>query len=249
MVSKPLPAATVLAPMSNLESAEYAAGQIRAAIIAGQFKPGDRLIEKQLTDQLNISRHPVREALRRLSREGLVEMRVNRGAIVAQLNVGAILEVYALRSALGRLALTALLNNPQRLAPAVLKQLETLATKALKLARQTDQAASIANDIAFQHTIVEASGLERCERYFDELTAEVHRFNNLSRIAYTDREGDAVNYVLALFEAIKSHDLDRAVHIWQTKFDRAAERFIAHVGAELSELDTPLAFAQPKDPA
>ncbi|WP_213881786.1 GntR family transcriptional regulator [Pseudomonas sp. dw_358] len=228
MVAKKNAAGAVLAPMSNLESAEHAADQIRAAIIAGQFQPGDRLIEKQLTDQLNLSRHPVREALRRLSREGLVEMRVNRGAIVAELDSNAILEVYAIRASLGKLALKALIDSPDRLTPAVLKALESLAKNALKLARQDDQAKTIANDLEFQSRIVQASGQERCTRYFDELTAEVQRFNNLSHITYTDREGDAINYVLALFEAIKARDLQRAESIWQLKFSRAADRFIAH---------------------
>lgn len=68
------------------------AEQIRAAIIHGEFKPGERLIEKQLTDQLNISRHPLREALRLLSREGLVEIRVNRGAIVCRTQLGGLRE-------------------------------------------------------------------------------------------------------------------------------------------------------------
>src|SRR5260370_25391338 len=79
-----------LAPMTNVESAEHAADQIRDAIITGRYKPGDRLVEKQLTDQLNISRHPVREALRRLSREGFVEVRINRGAVVAPLEASSI---------------------------------------------------------------------------------------------------------------------------------------------------------------
>jgi len=235
MVVKKNAVGAVLAPMSNLESAQHAADQIRAAIIQGQFRPGERLIEKQLTEQLNLSRHPVREALRRLSREGLVEMRVNRGAIVAELDPNAILEVYSIRSALGKLALNALITQPDRLSPGVLKSLETLAKNSLKLARQENQATTIANDMQFQSSIVQASGLERCARYFDELTAEVHRFNNLSRIAYTDREGDAIRYVLALFEAIKARDLQQAESIWQQKFSRAAERFIAHTQAMASD--------------
>ncbi|WP_297834047.1 GntR family transcriptional regulator [Pseudomonas sp.] len=230
MVSKIKAQGAVLTPMSNLESAEHAADQIRTAIINGQFRPGDRLIEKQLTDQLNLSRHPVREALRRLSREGLVEMRLNRGAVVAELVPSTILEVYSIRSALGKLALKALLSTPELLKPATVKNLETLANNALKLAKLADQTASIRNDMEFQSAIVHASGLERCARYFDELTAEIYRFNNLSRIAYTDREGDAINYMLALFEAIKARDLQRAETIWHLKFTRAAERFITHVG-------------------
>lgn len=222
---------SVLMPMSNLESAQHAADQIRSAIIQGKFRPGERLVEKQLTEQLNLSRHPVREALRNLSREGLVQMRVNRGAIVAELDSSAILEVYSIRAALGRLALNALISHSSRLTPAVLKSLETLAKNALKLARLDNQAHSIDNDMQFQSSIVQASGLERCARYFDELTAEVHRFNNLSRIAYTNREGDAIDYVLALYEAIKAKDVQKAETIWQVKFNRAAERFIAHTGA------------------
>lgn len=242
MVSKTATAGAVLTPMMNLESADHAADQIRNAIIKGLFKPGDRLIEKQLTDQLNLSRHPVREALRRLSREGLVEMRVNRGAIVASLDPSSILEVYSIRWSLGKLALKALLTSPSLLTPATLKQLETLANNALRLAKQADQDATIRNDMDFQSTIVHASGLERCARYFDELTAEIHRFNNLTRIAYTDREGDAISYVLALVEAIKAKDLTRAQAIWQMKFTRAAERFIAHVGGSLPETGDPLIF-------
>ncbi|TBU72406.1 transcriptional regulator [Pseudomonas daroniae] len=228
MVAKNKTVGVTLAPMSNMESAQHAADQIRAAIIQGQFRPGDRLIEKQLTEQLNLSRHPVREALRSLSREGLVEMRVNRGAVVAELDTNAILEVYSIRSVLGKLALKALITTPKALTPAVLKKLEALAKKAIKLARQENQANSIANDMQFQSSIVQASGLERCARYFDELTAEVHRFNNLSRIAYIDREADAINYILGLYEAIEARDLSKAEGIWQRKFSRAAERFIEH---------------------
>lgn len=236
MVSKKNGTGAVLAPMSNLESAQHAADQIRTAIIQGKFQPGERLIEKQLTDQLNLSRHPVREALRRLSREGLVEMRVNRGAIVAELDPTAILEVYSIRLALGRLALKALITTPGQLTSATLKQLERLAKNAVKLAAQDNQIDTIANDMEFQNTIVQACGLERCARYFDELTSEVHRFNNLSRIAYTDREGDAKNYVMALFEAIKAKDLTLAQSIWQTKFIRAAERFINHDGGSVANV-------------
>lgn len=52
--------ANVLAAMTIMESAEFAAEQIRKAIIAGALKPGDRLVEQQLTDMINVSRHPVR---------------------------------------------------------------------------------------------------------------------------------------------------------------------------------------------
>ncbi len=223
-----------LVPMNNIASSEYAADQIRAAIIKGLFRPGDRLIEKNLTEQLNISRHPIREALRRLNQEGLVDVRPNRGAVVAKLDPASILEVYAIRSALGELALKAFHDNPALPFASEMKALEKMANAALRLARQDNQQATILNDLEFQETIVIASGLERCARYFAETTVEVKRFNNLTGIVYTEREADAQQYVVALVAAIKARDIDKALAIWKDKFAKAVSRYMALVEKEQS---------------
>jgi DNA-binding GntR family transcriptional regulator len=211
--------------MTVMESAEFAAEQIRQAIITGKFKPGDRLIEQQLTDLINVSRHPVREALRLLSREGFVELRRNRGALVSAVDPASVVEVYNIRMALGRIALNYLLAE-DKLQPSDLKRLEKLATNALRLADQDSQAATINNDLEFQQAIVEATGLQRTIRYFVELTGDVRRFNNLLKIRYTDRKGDAQNYVMRLFEALRDKDLSLAESIWQAKFEKAKERYL-----------------------
>lgn len=216
-----------LVPMNNIASSEHAADQIRSAIIKGLFRPGDRLIEKNLTDQLNISRHPIREALRRLSQEGLVEVRPNRGAVVAKLDPASILEVYAIRSALGELALKVFHDNAEMPSAEQMRALEKMANSALKLAGQENQQATIQNDLEFQEAIVVASGLERCARYFAETTVEVQRFNNLTGIVYTDREADAQKYVVALLEAIRARDIDRALSIWKDKFAQAVSRYMS----------------------
>ncbi len=224
-----------LVPVNNMASSDHAADQIRSAIVQGVFQPGDRLIEKKLTEELNLSRHPVREALRRLSQEGLVDVRPNRGAVVAKLEPRNVLEVYAIRSALGELALKEMQKHPALPSPAELKALERMSLAAVKLSRQDNQQATIRNDLEFQEAIVAASRLERCARYFAETTVEVRRFNNLTGIVYTDREKDALNYVAALFEAIKSRDFDQARAIWQQKFNKAVERYMALVDKENDE--------------
>lgn len=231
-ITKKAASMATLVPMNTIASSEHAADQIRNAIIQGIFKPGDRLIEKNLTEQLNLSRHPIREALRRLSQEGLVDVRPNRGAVVASLDPASILEVYAIRSALGELALKAFLAHPELPAPGVMSSLEKMASAAVKLARQDNQQATIENDLAFQETIVSASGMERCARYFAETTVEVQRFNNLTGIVYTEREADARNYVVALLEAIKAHDIERALQIWKDKFATAVERYMVRLENE-----------------
>ena len=215
-----------LAPMTNMESAEFAAEQIRKAIIAGHFKPGDRLIEQQLTEMINVSRHPVREALRLLAREGFVELRRNRGALVSAVDAGSVIEVYKVRMALGGIALNYLLAE-NKLQTADIKRLEKLADRAIHLAELESQEATVNNDLEFQQAIIDATQLQRTIRYFSELTGDVRRFNNLLGVRYTDRRGDAQKYVMKLFEAIRDRKLPLAESIWQAKFQKATERYLA----------------------
>lgn len=215
-----------LTPMTNMESTEFAAEQIRRAIIAGKFNPGDRLIEHHLTEMIKVSRHPVREALRLLAREGFVELRRNRGALVSAVDAASVLEVYRIRMALGRIALNYLLAE-NKLRSGDLKRLERLAANAIRLAELDSQEATVDNDLKFQQAIVDATGLQRTIRYFSELTGDVRRFNNFLGIRYTDRRGDAQNYVMKLFEALRDKNLPVADSIWQAKFQKASERYLA----------------------
>lgn len=226
---------SIMAPMTNMEATQFCAEQIRKAIIAGHFKPGDRLIEQQLTDMLNVSRHPVREALRLLAREGFVEIKRNKGATVSAVDSASVIEVYKIRIALGRIALDYLLSKEGRLAPADLGRLEKLARNALNLAELDNQAESVRNDLEFQQAIIDATGLQRTIRYFSELTGDVRRFNNMLGVVYTDRKGDAENFVWKLFEAIRDRDVEAAHLIWKAKFAKAAERYLSIIENAVSD--------------
>lgn len=77
-------------------------GRIRDAITSGELRPGSQLVQEDLAHQFHVSRVPVREALRSLSAEGLVEYFPNRGFFVAQLSVADLAEVYELRALIER---------------------------------------------------------------------------------------------------------------------------------------------------
>jgi DNA-binding GntR family transcriptional regulator len=225
----------ILAPMTQMESTQFAAEQIRNAIIAGHFKPGDRLVEQQLTDMLDVSRHPVREALRLLAREGLVELKRNKGASVRAVEADSVIEVYNIRMALGKIALDHLLAKPGRLASADIKRLEKLAENAVKFAKLDSQAETVRNDLEFQQAIIDATGLQRTIRYFSELTADVRRFNHQLGVVYTDRKGDAEKYVVKLFESLRDGELGAAREIWQAKFTKALERYLSLIADHESD--------------
>jgi DNA-binding GntR family transcriptional regulator len=83
---------------------EVVAVRIREAILRGNLEPGQRLDQKQIAESLRVSRSPVREALRTLAAEGLVEVIPHRGAVVAELSPDELEEILAIRSVLEGMA-------------------------------------------------------------------------------------------------------------------------------------------------
>src|SRR5690606_40070113 len=77
---------------------------IREAIINGTHKPGERLMEIQLAEELGVSRTPVREAIRKLELEGFVVMVPRQGAYVADITLKDVADVFEIRAALEALA-------------------------------------------------------------------------------------------------------------------------------------------------
>ncbi|HEY8860790.1 MAG TPA: GntR family transcriptional regulator, partial [Candidatus Limnocylindria bacterium] len=73
---------------------------LRDAILSGELRPGERLRQEELADRLRVSRIPLRDALRRLEAEGLVQIGPRRGAQVSSLDRAGVLEIYEIRSAL-----------------------------------------------------------------------------------------------------------------------------------------------------
>ena len=77
---------------------------LREAILKGDLKPGERLMELQLAAQLGVSRTPIREAIRKLELEGLVIMIPRKGAVVAEITEKSLRDVLEVRRALEALA-------------------------------------------------------------------------------------------------------------------------------------------------
>lgn len=91
---------------------ELAAHRLRDAILRGALKPGDKIIEEQLCADFGISRAPLREALRLLAQQGLVEHLPRRGSRVTEWSPADILQLFALRHVLERHAIETALPLP-----------------------------------------------------------------------------------------------------------------------------------------
>ena len=84
---------------------------LRRAILKGELKPGERLMEIQLAQRLGVSRTPVREAIRKLELEGLVNMMPRRGAVVAEITLQDLEDVLEVRAVLEELAVQKACEN------------------------------------------------------------------------------------------------------------------------------------------
>ncbi len=100
---------------------------LRTAILSGELVAGERLIETQLAEMLNVSRTPVREALCQLQRENLVTADPHHGLRVATLSIADAADLYDCRIALEQLSVA---QASQNATPAQLKQLESIVCQA-----------------------------------------------------------------------------------------------------------------------
>ena len=102
-----------LPQIKNLSMQEQTLDTLREAILTGELKPGQSLIEMDLSRQLGVSRAPIREALRILNSEGLIETIPYHGTTVRRLSKADIEEIYSMRSLLETFAVEQVIRGAQ----------------------------------------------------------------------------------------------------------------------------------------
>jgi DNA-binding GntR family transcriptional regulator len=147
-----------------------AAEAIRKKILAGELAPGDRLIEERLTEELDISRPPLREALRLLENEGLIDRKPRRGTFVRTLTSQDVHEILTIRSALERLAFETGIpvTDPDRLEPArrALEEME-------RCAREKDRGSLVQAGYAFHSALIRIAGNSRLESIYASVQQQI----------------------------------------------------------------------------
>lgn len=150
---------------------------LREAIIVGELKPGQRLMEVQLAEKMGVSRTPVREAIRKLELEGLVEMLPRKGAHVADLSVKDIMDVLEVRATLDGLA-TSL--SATRITDDEKKELRHLLDQFINYVEKENLQGSIKKDVEFHDVIYRSSRNDKLIQISNNLREQIQRF----RIVY-----------------------------------------------------------------
>jgi DNA-binding GntR family transcriptional regulator len=150
---------------------------LSAGILAGKYRPGDRLNESQIARELNISRIPVREALSQLQEQGLVQNRERRGMFVINIGPEEVQQITSLRLVLETEAMRL---AKARMTPEILAGLE-------KVVRQMDdwngtllEAAAL--DLEFHRTLWKAAGNPYLERALNALMVPLFAHKTLEHV-------------------------------------------------------------------
>ena len=189
---------------------------LREKILKGVYKPGERLMEIHVADQLGVSRTPIREAIRMLELEGLVKMVPRKGAQVAKISKEDLQDVLEVRKALDTLSVKLaceritedeikLLNNAER---------EFEKALASKDVREIAEA-----DVAFHDVIHSATKNGRLKSMISNLAERIYRY----RFEYIKQQSDGGKTLMLehreIMRCIESRDVESAVKATEIHID------------------------------
>jgi GntR family transcriptional regulator, trigonelline degradation regulator len=208
----PLPVSR-LPPMQDLKIdrnaptlRELTLDKLRGAIVQGYFRPGARLVERTLCDELGVSRTVVREVLRHLETEGLVEIVARQGPIVARLDPAQVGEIYELR---GLLEANAARACAEEATPEVVRQLRGIRGIIEEAFEKRDLPRVLEYTERFYETLFEAAGKHVSLTVVKTLNARINRLRALT-IATPGRGSDSNREMNLLLDAIERRDGDAA---------------------------------------
>jgi DNA-binding GntR family transcriptional regulator len=192
---------------------ELAMRRLRAEILSGRLVPGERLVEEQLTRRFGTSRAPLREALRLLGQQGLVEHLPRRGVRVAALSARDIDELFDLRDALERYAVQTALSGGRRPEPAALSRLSAAVADMERAVTGGGALAKASAHREFHLALVALAGHQHLMRAYEPvlLQLELYMATNLRREAAARSPDEGAQRHRRLHEAVLAGDVDRVL--------------------------------------
>ena len=201
---------------------------LRKAILTGELKPGERLMEIHLANRLGVSRTPIREAIRKLELEGLVTMIPRRGAEVAQITEKSMNDVLEIRRALDALCVELACERITEEDLGRLKQ----ACEAFEAAVRTKDIKKVAKaDVELHDIIVQATGNQRLVQLINNLSEQMYRY----RFEYIKDIGQHQRLIeehRMIYESIVKKDKEGASQAAHVHIDNQKKAIIAQIRSE-----------------
>lgn len=192
---------------------------LRQAILRGEIKPGERLMEIKLANKLGVSRTPIREAIRKLELEGLVLMIPRRGAVVAEITEKSLRDVLEVRRVLEELSVKLAC---ERITEEEIEELKA-AEKEFEVALKSGDVTEVAEaDVNFHDIIYHATNNQRLIQLLYNLREQMYRYR-VEHLKQTEKHEILLaehNYIV---EMIEKRDAKRAIDVVCKHIDNQVE--------------------------
>ena len=207
---------------------EIAYEVLKKAIITGEIPAGERIVETDYADRLHISRTPLREALRKLERDGLVEYVMRRGVVVRAFTIDDVREIYTIRNSLEMLTLPAIIEKATK------EDIDSLRERLSEMDRLQEK-----DDIeglsplarAFHWELTSICGQKRILRVIEGQDEYIRRFSAMS-IRQENRRSQAHEEHHKLVDYVEAKDLERFTELTRKHIERSMENCVAALAAQ-----------------
>ncbi|TVR22697.1 MAG: GntR family transcriptional regulator [Anaerolineaceae bacterium] len=183
---------------------------LRTAIITGELKPGETLVETDLASQFGVSRAPLREAINILNAEGLVETLPYHGTTVKKLARKDIEELYSVRSMMEGFAIQRIIDNGR--ASTVAEALRAICQKMLAAAEKDRLIEVNRIDRVFHDTIIANAQNQLLTSLWNNVTIRVQQVMSLRNQSKGDLQQITLNH-LTIVAAIEAENVVEAVQL------------------------------------
>ena len=204
---------------------------LRQAILKGELKPGERLMEIALADKLGVSRTPIREALRKLEQEGLVVMIPRRGAQVADITEKDLNDVLEVRIALENMAIE---KACKRMTEEQMRQMRHAEKEFERVLAEGNLVRIAEADVDFHEVIYQAADNARLYQVLSNLREQMYRY----RVEYL-KEEDTRNQLVQeheeLSKAIRERDVQKAQELSFRHLENQRQAIIRSIRAEMKD--------------
>ena len=201
---------------------------LRQAILRGELKPGERLMEIQLANKLGVSRTPIREAIRKLELEGLVLMIPRKGAEVAEITEKSLRDVLEVRRALEELSVQLAC---EKITKEEIRELERVAKEFQQVVKSSDITEIAEVDVRFHDIIYTATDNQKLIQLLNNLREQMYRY----RVEYMKRDGVFPQLIAeheAIIRHIENNEKEKATEVMCRHIDNQVEAVIDVIRAK-----------------
>jgi DNA-binding GntR family transcriptional regulator len=202
--------------------ADQISDHIQRSIFEGKILPGDRLKEKDVAKELNVSRTPIREAFRILASQGLVEITSNRGVRVTLITQADLSDLFEMRLLLELHCLRKFVVNATK---AETRDLEVMLQKMAKAVADNDNAEYLQHSTDFHIYYIEKCQNTRLLSVFEVLRNNI-RCAQIFYLRKTKARKESVEEHRAIWRAIKAGDIDKSETALREHLDNSYARMI-----------------------